>query len=358
MKHCSLLCAGWWPIVLLPLLFMLPLLFFKWHAIEDDVANNTKLALSAESLDWAQVKTVNRGRHVLITGTPPSETSIKDAERVARAAYGVDKVSVSADAVPPAIPASLEATVVEGIVTLTGELASQDGIDSTVAKAVSAFGKNNVQNRLMIGKNLAALPSLVGFFENLDNKTGDSRSLVASIQGDTLSLQGVVPSANLKRDINNSFSRLFKGRINDKITVVAPAPVVPKVVAPAPIVKSDQCLGLVNEILSKNKINFESAKAQIKADSFELLERIKSIAERCPAVTFEIDGHTDSLGNPAFNMSLSKKRAQAVIDHLAGLGLDAARFNANGFGPNRPIADNGSPEGRAQNRRIEIRLKN
>ncbi len=67
-----------------------------------------------------------------------------------------------------------------------------------------------------------------------------------------------------------------------------------------------------------------------------------------------IEGHTDSRGGADFNQDLSVRRAGAVRDHLMSRGLTSDRITVNGFGKNRPIADNGSAEGRAMNRRVEI----
>jgi len=98
-------------------------------------------------------------------------------------------------------------------------------------------------------------------------------------------------------------------------------------------------------------------KSIIQENSFALLETIKALAEKCTDARFEVSGHTDSVGNPSFNTTLSEKRAKAVVDHLTALGLDASRFESIGYGASRPIADNNSATGRAQNRRIEFTLK-
>jgi outer membrane protein OmpA-like peptidoglycan-associated protein len=67
-----------------------------------------------------------------------------------------------------------------------------------------------------------------------------------------------------------------------------------------------------------------------------------------------VEGHTDSQGEPAYNQDLSQRRAQSVRDYLVSQGMAADRVTAQGFGLTRPIADNTSPEGRANNRRVEI----
>jgi outer membrane protein OmpA-like peptidoglycan-associated protein len=67
-----------------------------------------------------------------------------------------------------------------------------------------------------------------------------------------------------------------------------------------------------------------------------------------------IEGHTDNTGTAQVNQSLSEQRANAVRDYLLSQGLDSATLSAGGLGMNSPIADNGTPEGRQKNRRVEI----
>ena len=75
-----------------------------------------------------------------------------------------------------------------------------------------------------------------------------------------------------------------------------------------------------------------------------------------PDVRVEVAGHTDITGRHSYNMRLSQQRAQAVKAYLARRGVEPSRMVAVGYGPDQPIADNGTPEGRAQNRRVELRL--
>lgn len=364
MKRCSLYCAGPWPFIILPLLLLGPLLFFKWHAIEEDVARNAKADLSSIGSNWANIETTNRGRNVLLTGTPPNEAAIKTARETVENSYGVDEVEVSSDAIPAIIPPSspeLNAIITGESVVLRGTLANQENIDATVSKAKKAFGQNHVTNKLQIGDNTAALPKLDGFFLALVDKSFELETLKASLKGDSLTLAGTVNSEQSNSMLAAQMAKSVGLNITNNLTVPAPSVPAPSVPAPSvvtPIEVPIDCQILVNELLSNGKIGFQTGKATIQKESFILLADIKSAVSQCTDTRFEVSGHTDSTGSLSLNMTLSEQRAQAVVDHLVGLGLEASRLTSTGYGPNKPIADNTTPVGRAQNRRIEFKITN
>ncbi len=73
-----------------------------------------------------------------------------------------------------------------------------------------------------------------------------------------------------------------------------------------------------------------------------------------PVLKVEVRGHTDNVGNEAYNRTLSEARARAVMDWLFKHGVSTGRLTAKGYGKTKPVADNNSDEGRAKNRRVEI----
>ena len=75
-----------------------------------------------------------------------------------------------------------------------------------------------------------------------------------------------------------------------------------------------------------------------------------------PRLKIEISGHTDNQGSEKLNMKLSKGRAASVREWLIGKGVSSARMTSAGYGPNQPMADNNTSDGRQQNRRTEFRL--
>ena len=101
-------------------------------------------------------------------------------------------------------------------------------------------------------------------------------------------------------------------------------------------------------------IQFENGKATIKKSSNKLLDQIAKTFIDNPTYRVEVQGHTDNVGNYKFNVDLSERRAQAVRDYLIKKGVPATSLTAHGYGPDKPIADNKTKAGRAQNRRVEF----
>lgn len=101
-------------------------------------------------------------------------------------------------------------------------------------------------------------------------------------------------------------------------------------------------------------VNFESGKATITPDSYISLMKVVDIMETFTEATFEIVGHTDNVGNKDKNKQLSADRAAAVKNFLVEKGINESRMVTDGMGDTKPVASNKTPEGRAQNRRIEF----
>lgn len=101
-------------------------------------------------------------------------------------------------------------------------------------------------------------------------------------------------------------------------------------------------------------INFDVDKATIRPESMGTLNMIVKVLNNNPDLKFEIDGHTDNTGTSAHNLTLSKQRADAVEAQLEKMGISASRLSTKGFGDTKPLGANDTPEGRANNRRVEF----
>ena len=107
---------------------------------------------------------------------------------------------------------------------------------------------------------------------------------------------------------------------------------------------------------SFDRLTFETGKATLKPESQEQLKNIAEILKAYPTVTLKIGGYTDNTGDPQANLKLSQQRADTVMADIVRLGVNASRLKAEGYGKEHPVADNSTEEGRAKNRRIDMRV--
>ena len=105
-----------------------------------------------------------------------------------------------------------------------------------------------------------------------------------------------------------------------------------------------------------DRLNFASGSATILPESEEQLNNIAAVLKAYPGVNVKVGGYTDNSGDPAVNRNLSQQRADAVRRALVGKGIAASRMAAEGYGSDHAVGDNTTEEGRAQNRRIALRV--
>jgi outer membrane protein OmpA-like peptidoglycan-associated protein len=101
-------------------------------------------------------------------------------------------------------------------------------------------------------------------------------------------------------------------------------------------------------------INFDTGKSTIKPESKQIINQIVEMMKANPGLKIGVEGHTDNVGNPKSNKTLSDERAKAVVTAIVAQGIDTKRLSAAGYGQDKPIADNKTEEGRAKNRRVEL----
>ena len=114
-----------------------------------------------------------------------------------------------------------------------------------------------------------------------------------------------------------------------------------------------QPIQLNASVIFKN-IQFQTNSFQLEPVSLIELSKLLQLMNENPTIKVQVNGHTDNVGTPAANLSLSTNRAKAVVDYLVSKGIDAKRLQYKGFGATKPIADNSTDEGKAQNRRTEF----
>jgi OOP family OmpA-OmpF porin len=111
-----------------------------------------------------------------------------------------------------------------------------------------------------------------------------------------------------------------------------------------------------DEIAILEPIEFEFGRAVIKPVSYPILDEVVKLMKARGKMRIGVYGHTDNRGAMDLNMRLSKERARACMNYLSSHGVAATRLESEGFGPNKPIADNGTDDGRARNRRVEFKI--
>ena len=145
-----------------------------------------------------------------------------------------------------------------------------------------------------------------------------------------------------------------------------PAPIAKEVIAAPPPESCHAPAGfqvdanchIIEQTIVVRAVDFEFNSTQLTVPAQHTLDEVATALLTQPELNVEIQGHTDSIGSDAYNLSLSQRRAEAVKVYLIGRGLSATALTAKGYGKAKPIADNHTAEGRAQNRRVAFQVTN
>lgn len=135
-----------------------------------------------------------------------------------------------------------------------------------------------------------------------------------------------------------------------------PKPITKAEPAPAPAPKKSTITVKDGRLAIPGPIEFEFGKATLRPESEPTLHALKEYMEQNKNLRIRIEGHTDNIGKPEDNMKLSQDRALAIVDWLEQHGIPRDRLLAVGFGDTKPVANNATEEGRAQNRRTEFHI--
>ena len=114
---------------------------------------------------------------------------------------------------------------------------------------------------------------------------------------------------------------------------------------------------VVVEVISLKGVNFKYNSADLTTASMAILDNVTATLTRRSDINVEIAAHTDSDGAEAYNLELSDRRAASVMAYLISHGIDGNRMTSRGYGETQPVASNTTDEGKAQNRRVELRVK-
>lgn len=113
----------------------------------------------------------------------------------------------------------------------------------------------------------------------------------------------------------------------------------------------------IDDLLTGNPITFRINSAVLLPEGKTILNSVASILHEDPTVSFEVDGHTDSVGAEHANGMLSEQRAKAIVEYLISQGIAAERLTLKGYGASRPIIESATEDGRWQNQRVEFSVR-
>jgi len=112
----------------------------------------------------------------------------------------------------------------------------------------------------------------------------------------------------------------------------------------------------IGQVVRLNNVFFDFDKFDLRPESFVELDRVVKLLNENPAIEIEMSAHTDSRGADDYNLKLSDNRAKSVMDYIVSKGIAASRITSKGYGETKPVADNKTDEGRARNRRTELKV--
>ncbi|SHJ38065.1 OmpA-OmpF porin, OOP family [Ruegeria lacuscaerulensis ITI-1157] len=238
----------------------------------------------------------------------------------------------------------------EGLVQLRGRLGDELQRDMVDSYARAAFGSDRVHTAARVVEELPQTwpVRVLAGLEALSWLTNGA----LTVTPDNVALSGISHDQDARAKIAGLLSeKLGEGQNFDLSITYQPVPE-PAETRPDP----DACEARIVEVQSGGKITFEPGSATVSADSRDSLNQIAEILRECGPIRMEIQGHTDSQGREEMNQQLSQARAQSILNELRARRVPTSSFSAVGYGETQPIADNGTEEGREENRRIEFRL--
>lgn len=166
-------------------------------------------------------------------------------------------------------------------------------------------------------------------------------------------LTGEAAGEQVKTEAERAVAAVWGVRIVHNLLTVAgtdsPAPA-----AGAPAATAADAQRAIDDAMAGRVLELESGSDRLTANGRALVDELAALLERFPDARVEVAGHTDSQGPAQGNLDLSRRRAQSVRSRLISRGIAESRLTAQGYGEERPIADNETAEGRFKNRRVEL----
>lgn len=313
----------------------------KAPEIQQDIQTRTNAAIS--DAGYEDVIVSADGRDVTLTGSVANEESIAAAAESADGVRGVRQVT---NDVVVAAPYVTKFCKNDATITLAGDVPDDDAREAFPERARDMFRFWNVEESLQVRTG-----SIEGFRHFMDEALIELGQLDAgciTLTDQDLLIKGSIRSERAMASLKSRMARLDDLGFTVHYELTLP-------------VLSEQALACqeeANQRISRDEtVLFSFDSDVIHEIGRQLLDDVVEISKLCPDVKLLVAGHTDSVGDKEYNIGLGKRRAEAVVGYMVQKGVDEGRLSAVGLGFSQPIADNSTDEGRAANRRIEIRAR-
>ena len=334
------------PGVVLLTLIAYEALVTRAEAVQDDVQWRAEAALREAGAHWAEITA--RGREIELRGAAPDRAAETEAVDALAALWGIRRVRSYAAVDPVVSPYVWRLTRSEEAITLSGVVPDKALQRRLRDLAQFSFGRpvtdeTKIARGAPEGDWFATVAFAIEQMAELSNGEAVLEDAALRLSGEARS------KAAAKR-----LAKAAEGGIAEPFEVALKLHTNKPVVAPEERLSIGACRRQIEDLLAERALGFGRGSAELTAQSRDLVEALAGLAKRCPEARIEVAGHTDSRGDAGMNQRLSQARASAVAAALEDAGVSEDRMKAVGYGADRPIADNGTAEGRAKNRRIEL----
>lgn len=337
---------------------------FGTRSIERSLAETITQSLQAAGLTELEVEV--EGRDVLVFGDVPQEENIGAVVSYVESLEGVISLETNMRVVVPREPSDVKIVSDPIIVTwdqtsasIVGTASNQDNVDAIVGSLESEFGSID-STGLTVREGVASERDWLSSFLQLAarmHRLTPVGSVLANPDEGLFQVQAEFETRQERSAARQEVQDIVSATTFDLTSALtyedAPPPPKEDVVA--------ELQETINEVIGDDElidgkiVEFETDSDVITPVGQAVLDEILEALRRFPEISIEIAGHTDDLGPDDYNLDLSRRRAEAVLEYVVANGESPDRFVVIGYGETRPLVENMSAENRARNRRIEFK---
>ncbi len=332
--------------------------------IQQDIKNRTVSALSSTTYDWIQVNV--DGRHVVLTGIAPSKFLTEEITNIALEVYGVASVdnqttienqSTSTSSLTTFTPYLSQFIKNDSGIILSGLVPNEEQHKLLFKFAEKEYGAGNVTDWMEIGTGapddwkLAAISAI----SNLAFFTEGTADLIDT----KISLFGRIIDNQAKKTLEEKLKNAFPKNFNIDFNLITPQLTGEENHIDAQTTQPDSsCMEKFQQNIGNQIIGFltDSNGLELSSHAESVFTKIYGFLNLCPDSVIEVSGFTDSRGSELYNLQLSKKRAEDIVNKLVIKGIQPEKLRAMGYGESNPLAENDTEQGQSINRRIEFKL--